>query len=86
MGRRERGQRELGLGFNIARSILVLATLIRNSAVMGTSDLMGTQLMTRLAFSTFLCGPSMVCFGHQHSESHEQCGHARSIHYGDVMG
>lgn len=50
--------------------------------MMGTGDVMGTQMMTGQD-STFLCLLSFFIFSHQHSEDHEQCGHAEA--YSTVM-
>lgn len=52
--------------------------------MMGTGDVMGTQIMTEQD-STFLCLFLFFfnLFSHQHSENHEQCGHAEA--YSTVM-
>lgn len=61
----------------------ILATLFRNSTVMGTGDVMTTRVMTG-EDSTFLCHFSFFFFFKSPTQwNHEQCGHAKA--YSTVM-
>lgn len=60
-----------------------MATLFRNSAVMGTGECDDNSVDDRVGFHFSL--PFFLFFlsSHQHRENHEQCGHAKA--YSTVM-